>query len=84
MCPSAANGSYIGFLAPSEGVLNIWGGPADDPAKATPVTRERNRGIVDDAWTYLDNHLIYWQDTDGDENWKLHIVDVTSGEKRAF
>jgi hypothetical protein len=28
------DGSQLGFLAPVDGVLNVWVGPAGDPAKS--------------------------------------------------
>ena len=32
------DGTLIGFVAPVDGVLNVWVGPLDDPASAAPVT----------------------------------------------
>ena len=76
------DGKYISFLAPSEGVLNVWVGPLDDPAAARPVTHDRGRGILSYDWTYLDDYLVYAQDTGGDENWKIYSVNVATGETR--
>ena len=76
------DGRYISFLAPSEGVLNVWVAPTDDPGAARPVTHARDRGILSYSWTYLEGHLVYLQDTAGDENWKVYSVDVGSGETR--
>lgn len=76
------DGKYISFLAPLDGVLNVWVGPLDDPDAARPVTFDQGRGVQNYLWSYLEDHLLYVQDTDGDENWKLYIVDVTNGETR--
>jgi len=76
------DGRYISFLAPVDGILNVWVGPLDDPEAARPVTDDRNRGILSYAWTYLADHLLYVQDTDGDENWKVYILDVATREAR--
>ena len=74
------DGRWISFLAPRNGVLNVWVAPADAPDAAAPVTDARDRGIAGYSWTYLDSHLIYVQDTAGDENWRLYRLDVTTGE----
>src|SRR5687768_6976234 len=39
------DGKQLAFLAPLDGVLNVWVGPADDPKAARPVTRDRKRAI---------------------------------------
>lgn len=74
------DGRWISFLAPRNGVLNVWVAPANAPDAAAPVTDARDRGIAGYSWTYLDSHLIYVQDTAGDENWRLYRLDVTTGE----
>ncbi|MFO0762709.1 MAG: S9 family peptidase [Byssovorax sp.] len=68
------DGKLIAFIAPDEGVLNIWVGPASDPKAAKPVTHDRVRGITTYEWTYSDNHLLYTQDKGGDENFHLYLV----------
>src|SRR5579872_952113 len=44
------DGKQISFLAPVEGVLNVWVGPSDDPAAAKPVTSDKKRGIRRHSW----------------------------------
>ena len=39
------DGRSIGWLAPLQGALNLWVGPADDVAKAQPVTQETASGV---------------------------------------
>src|SRR5690606_28872837 len=39
------DGRPLSWLAPLDGVLNVWVAPADDPAAARPVTRDAARGI---------------------------------------
>ena len=63
-----------------DGVLNVWVGPAEDPASAKPVTTDKGRGIRFYGWAYTNNHIGYIQDRDGDENWHLYHVDLTTGE----
>jgi dipeptidyl aminopeptidase/acylaminoacyl peptidase len=76
------DGTKLSFLAPVDGVLNVWVGPADDPSAAKPVTADRKRGIRIYLWTYTPDHLVYLQDKDGDENWHVYVVDLDKGETR--
>jgi len=76
------DGTKLSFLAPVDGVLNVWVGPVDDPAAAKPVTEDRKRGIRIYLWTYTPDHLVYLQDKDGDENWHVYVVDLEKGETR--
>ena len=76
------DGSKIGFLAPVDGVLNVWVGPADDPASAKPVTRDKVRGIRIFFWAYTNDHVLYLQDKGGDENWRVYAVDLATGKEK--
>jgi dipeptidyl aminopeptidase/acylaminoacyl peptidase len=74
------DGSRISFLAPVDGVLNVWVGPIDDLAQAKPVTKDTNRGIRFYTWAYSNDAVIYLQDNDGDENWHVYRVDLNNDE----
>jgi dipeptidyl aminopeptidase/acylaminoacyl peptidase len=74
------DGSKLAFLAPLDGVLNVWVAPADDPASAQPVTHDTGRGIRMYFWAYTNEHILYLQDKNGDENWRLYSVDLSSGD----
>ena len=74
------DGTKISFLAPVDGVMNVWVGPADDPAAAKPVTNDTGRGIPAYGWTYTNEHILYRQDKAGDENWRVYSVKVNTGE----
>ena len=76
------DGKRIAFLAPVNNVLNVWVGPADDFAQAKPVTSDTKRGIRDYFWTYTNNHIVYLQDKDGDENWRAYAIDLVKGGQR--
>lgn len=73
------DGVHLAFLAPVDGVLNIWVGPADDPDAARPVTHDRGRGIQEYFWAYTNKHILYIQDRDGDENWRIYSLDISNG-----
>ena len=74
------DGKRISFLAPVNGVLNVWVGPAENPDLAEPVTQDTGRGIRSHSWSYNNVHILYVQDQDGDENWHLYRVDLTGGD----
>ncbi len=76
------DGSRISFLAPDEGVLNVWVAPADQPEAAKAVTKDRKRGVRVRFWAYTNQHIVYLQDEGGDENWQVHVVDLDTGEDR--
>jgi dipeptidyl aminopeptidase/acylaminoacyl peptidase len=76
------DGRRLSFLAPLDGVMNVWIAPVDDVAAATPVTNDRGRGIAIYAWAFTGDDILYLQDRDGDENWRLHRVDLAAGEDR--
>lgn len=74
------DGSSLSFLAPKDGVLNVWVGPADSPQNAKPVTNDTYRGIRTYGWAYTNQHILYLQDRNGDENWRIYSVNLSSGE----
>jgi len=76
------DGSRISYLAPVNGVLNLWVAPVGDPLRARPVTNDTNRGIRSYAWAY-NNQLLYLQDRDGDELWRLFKVDLNQSRSEA-
>jgi dipeptidyl aminopeptidase/acylaminoacyl peptidase len=73
------DGRYLSYLAPRDGVMNIWVAPLADLAKARPITADKKRGIYGYFWTYSGRHLIYLQDTNGDECFHIYIVDIITG-----
>lgn len=74
------DGAQLSWLAPRDGVLNVWVAPANDPAAARPVTHDTGRGIRIYGWAYTAAHIIYLQDRGGDENWRLYAVRLDTGE----
>jgi len=73
------DGRYISFLAPKEGVLNVWLAPFADLNQAKPITDDKKRGIREHYWALTGAHVLYVQDEGGDENWRVFSVDVQSG-----
>jgi dipeptidyl aminopeptidase/acylaminoacyl peptidase len=76
------DGRRLAWLAPVDGVLNVWVGPADEPEEGRPVTQDRRRGVMTYSWTFDGRHLVYVQDSDGDENHHVYAVDLEAGGVR--
>ena len=81
------DGTQLAWIAPHEGVLNVWLAPVSrgdgvDLAAARVVTDDTDRGIRQFLWAHDGRHLLYVQDTGGDENWRLHDVDIQTMARR--
>jgi Tol biopolymer transport system component len=60
------DGTRLAYLAPLDGVLNVWAGTADGTSMR-PVTRDTDRGVRFYTWAHDNRHLLYLQDQGGDE-----------------
>jgi dipeptidyl aminopeptidase/acylaminoacyl peptidase len=76
------DGAFIAYLAPRDGVLNVWVAPRADLEVAQPITHDTGRGIRFYMWAYTSKHILYIQDQGGDENWRLFSVDVASTQSK--
>lgn len=76
------DGRYLSYLAPLDGVMNVWVAPTDDLESAKPITQERIRNVRFYEWAYTSRHILYLQDANGDENWHVICADVESGAAR--
>ena len=72
------DGTRLAYLAPLDGVLNVWVGAADG-AGMRPVTHDTDRSVRFYTWAHDNRHVLYLQDEGGDENWRLHKVDPAAG-----
>ena len=75
------DGKHLSFLAPVNGVQNVWIAPIDNPSSAKPITTATGRGIPFAMWLYSNEHIIYIQDRAGDENWRIYSVNATTLEE---
>ena len=73
------DGERLAWLAPRDGVLNVWVAPIDAPEDARPVTNDTNRGIRIFQWAHTNEHILYLQDAGGDENWRAYCAALESG-----
>jgi dipeptidyl aminopeptidase/acylaminoacyl peptidase len=77
------DGTRLSFLAPLDGVMNVWvesiGG-----AEPRAVTRATQRPIRTYFWAHNAQQIVYAQDRDGDENFRLYAVDLETLEERCL
>ncbi|WP_420814181.1 S9 family peptidase [Nannocystis exedens] len=74
------DGQKLLYLAPAQGVLNVWVGPADRPDEARPITQDTLRGIRFALWSASGERVLYLQDQGGDENWRLYAADPATAK----
>jgi len=75
------NGEHISYLMPLHGVRNLWVAAIADPQAGEPITRATDRDIGPYyRWAHTNQHLIYFQDHEGDENWRASSVSLKDGK----
>ena len=77
-------GDRVAFLAARDGVTNLWVLSVDALDEARPLTDDRSRGLRTFAWAHDNSTLLYLQDNNGDENWRLFAVNAAGGPARAL
>src|SRR5215813_12724948 len=77
------DGRRIAFLAPLEGVLNLWVAPLADVGAARPVTQVTDRNLGSwVVWMHDNRHVVFFREQGGDENWRAWRVDLATGDIR--
>ncbi|NJR77784.1 alpha/beta fold hydrolase [Sphingomonas corticis] len=78
------DGRWISFIAPRDGVMNIYVAPANDPAAARPLTAEKTRPIRQTFWSPDSKQVLFVNDHGGDENFLLYGVDVATAAQKTL
>ncbi|MBC03193.1 MAG: S9 family peptidase [Phycisphaerae bacterium] len=73
------DGRWISYLAPRDGVLNVWV-MSRDGGDPRPITDSTDRPIRSYSWSWNNEQILYSQDKGGDENTHIYAVDVATGE----
>ncbi len=69
------DGKYLTFLKQFNKVRNIWIKKIDEPFEnAKPITADTKRPVTSYFWTEDSKYVIYVQDKDGDENYRVYVV----------
>jgi len=78
------NGQYFSFGAPLNGVQNLFIAKHDALNEVIPITEDKGRGIRRYFWLYDNQHIVYLKDDGGDENWRIHVVDIQTKQDQVF
>jgi dipeptidyl aminopeptidase/acylaminoacyl peptidase len=75
------DGTRLAYMAAVMGVENVWVGQ-NDGSNAKPVTRARLREVKEYFWSMDSRRILYLQDANGDENWRIYSIDIQTQETR--
>ena len=78
------DGNWLAWMAPHDGVMNVWLAPSSEPANARRMTNATDRPIPTYFFAPNSRSLLYIQDKAGDENFLLYQVDIESGDERCL
>jgi dipeptidyl aminopeptidase/acylaminoacyl peptidase len=76
------DGTQLAWIAPRDGVMNVWVAPSSNPSKARALTAEKVRPIRNFFWAPDSKQILYVNDKGGDENFLLYAVNTASGAER--
>jgi dipeptidyl aminopeptidase/acylaminoacyl peptidase len=78
------DGKWLAYIAPRDGVLNVWVAPVAAPDKARALTAEKTRPIRGYFWAPDSQSILYVNDKGGDENFLLYSVAVAGGDAKTI
>ncbi len=76
------DGRLLAWLAPVDGVMNVWAAPTKSIREAQPLTRMAGRPPAWHDWSADGRFVLFLKDENGDENFRLHAVEAETGETR--
>lgn len=78
------DGRTLSYLAPRNGVRNIWVAAVSSPNEGRPLTNQGSLPIEWHAWSPDGRAILYAIDADGTENWVIFAQEVATGATRAL
>lgn len=78
------DGQWLSWIAPKDGVMNVWVAPVSDPSKARAMTDEKKRPIRNSFWSPDSKMIMFINDKGGDENFLMYGVDVATGAQKSL
>ncbi len=78
------NGKWLSWMAPVNGVMNVWVAPADKPDQAKPITDSKDRPIPGHFWSGNGEQVLFVRDNAGDENFRLYGVNAATGKLQDY
>jgi dipeptidyl aminopeptidase/acylaminoacyl peptidase len=76
------DGRWLAWLAPANGILNVFVAPVGDLAAARAVTSSAERPVQRYSWSYDSRTVVFLDDIGGNENYRAFAVDIETREKR--
>ncbi len=76
------DGKWLSWIAPRDGVMNLWVAPLSDLSKAKALTSETKRPIRSSFWAPDSKSVLYINDKGGDENFLLYGINIETGEQK--
>jgi dipeptidyl aminopeptidase/acylaminoacyl peptidase len=74
------DGKHLSWLAPKDGVMNVWVAPVGDLAAARAITSDAARPVRKYDWAHTAKHVLYEQDKAGDENFHVFAAELATGK----
>ena len=78
------DGRWLSWMAPLNGVMNVWVAPTDKPEAAKFITASKDRPIPAHFWSGNSEQVLFVKDNAGDENFRLYGVNVNSGDQKDY
>lgn len=70
------DGLKLAYLAPNnQNILNVWVRELEK-GQDSQVTSDNSRSIRQFIWQFDNEHILYMQDKDGDENWHIYQTEI--------
>lgn len=74
------DGIHIAYLAPVEGISNIWVASRKNPSDKKALTNVKGSGLFQYEWAYDNKTILFLKDNDGDEQYGLFSVNSETKE----
>jgi dipeptidyl aminopeptidase/acylaminoacyl peptidase len=78
------DGKWLAYLAPRDGVMNVWVAPLNALSRAKPVTAEKTRPLREFYFSPDSSRILYLQDKGGTEDFLLYGVNLKDGTETAY
>lgn len=78
------DGKTLAWLAPRNGVMNVWAAPVVRTQRGQAITAEKVRPIREFFWSPDSSRILYVQDEGGNENFRVFGSPVAGGETVSY
>ena len=78
------DGQWVSWMAPFEGVMNVFMAPASDETTIRRMTSAKDRPIPTYFWAPDAQSILYIRDKQGDENYLLYQVDLDGAQEKCL